>query len=261
METVIFAGGFGTRISEESHLRPKPMVEIGGQPILWHIMKYYSAFGHNDFIICAGYKSYIIKEYFADYYLHTSNITFDFRDKNKMIVHNSVAEPWKVTIVDTGLNAMTGCRLKRVEDYVSGDKFFLTYGDGVSDVDINALTKTHDSSDSVVTLTSVQPPEKYGVLAFNEDRTKITSFVEKSELSGSYINAGFMVCNREIFDYVEDDESCIFERKPIETLAATNKLGVYMHDGFWQCMDTKRENDLLNGMWDNKTAKWKIWEN
>ncbi|MDR0974088.1 MAG: glucose-1-phosphate cytidylyltransferase [Ruminococcus sp.] len=259
METVIFAGGFGTRISEESHLHPKPMVDIGGQPILWHIMKYYSAFGHTDFIICAGYKGYMIKEYFADYYLHTSNITFDFKENNKLIIHNSIAEPWKVTIVDTGLNAQTGCRLKRVEDYVSGDKFFLTYGDGVSDVDLNALLKTHDSNDNILTLTSVQPPEKFGVLQFNESRTKVTSFIEKSDLSGSYINAGFMVANREIFSYVENNESCIFEQAPVRTLAAEQKLGVHIHSGFWQCMDTKRDHDLLNAQWNSNSAKWKIW--
>jgi glucose-1-phosphate cytidylyltransferase len=260
METVIFAGGFGTRISEESLLHPKPMVEIGGQPILWHIMKYYSAFGHNDFIICTGYKGYMIKEYFADYYLHTSNITFDFADNNRMIVHNSTVEPWKVTLVDTGLNAQTGCRLKRVEKYVKGDKFFLTYGDGVSDVDLDALQKVHENSDSIVTLTSVQPPEKYGVLQFNEERTKVTSFTEKSEFSGNFINAGFMECNRKVFDYLEDDVDCVFEQKPLRTMAAEGNLGVYNHDGFWQCMDTKREHDLLNSWWDSNQAKWKNWK-
>ncbi|MDR0987504.1 MAG: glucose-1-phosphate cytidylyltransferase [Ruminococcus sp.] len=261
METVIFAGGFGTRISEESHLRPKPMVDIGGQPILWHIMKYYAAFGHTDFIICAGYKSYVIKEYFADYYLHTSNVTFDFRGENKMVVHNSAAEPWKVTIVDTGLNAMTGCRLKRVEEYVKGDRFFLTYGDGVSDIDLNALQKAHENSDNIVTLSSVQPPERYGVLEFNEDRTKIKAFVEKQADSGNFINAGFMECEREIFALVEDDINCVFERKPIETAAAMGKLGVHIHNGFWQCMDTKREHDLLTELWETGKAKWRIWNN
>jgi glucose-1-phosphate cytidylyltransferase len=259
METVILAGGLGTRISEESHLRPKPMIEIGGQPILWHIMKYYSGFGYNDFIICTGYRGYFIKEYFADYYLHTSNVTFDFSDNNRMTIHNNVSEPWRVTIVDTGINAQTGCRIKRIGEYLKGDRFFLTYGDGVSNIDLNALLKQHSASDCVVTISSVQPAEKFGVIEFDDSRKKIASFHEKSKQSGSWINAGFMVAERAVFDYLNDNEDCIFERAPLEQLCSENKLGVFVHDGFWQCMDTQRDKELLENLWLSGRAQWKIW--
>jgi glucose-1-phosphate cytidylyltransferase len=259
MEVVILAGGFGTRISEESHLLPKPMIEIGGQPILWHIMKYYSSFGCNDFIIATGYKGYVIKEYFADYFLHTSNVTFDFSDNNRMTVHNNVTEPWRVTVVDTGLHAQTGCRIKRLEDYIKGERFFLTYGDGVSDVDLNALLKQHAESDDIVTLSSVQPSERFGVIAFDGTAKKILSFEEKSPQSGSWINAGFMAASRALFDYAQDEEDCVFERGVVQEICAAGKLGVYRHFGFWQCMDTQRDRDRLEELWNAGRAKWKRW--
>ena len=218
MKVVLLAGGFGTRISEESHLRPKPMVEIGGKPILWHIMKYYSHFGHNEFIICCGYKQHVIKEWFANYYLHNSDITFDFTQDNKMIVHNNVAEPWKVTLIDTGLNTMTGGRIKRIKDYVNNEPFMLTYGDGVSNVDLDKLVEFHKSHGKIATMTAVNVGQQFGILEIDEDGT-INKFREKSDSDGGVINAGFMVLNPEIFDYIEGD-STVFEKQPLETVAA-----------------------------------------
>lgn len=257
MKIVILAGGFGTRISEESHLRPKPMIEIGGKPILWHIMKLYSFYGHNDFIICAGYKQHMIKQYFAEYYLHQSDITFDFTDENKMIVHNNVAEPWKVTIVDTGLNTMTGGRIKRVEKYVGGETFMLTYGDGVSNVNINELIKYHKQHGKIATLTAVNVGQRFGVLGIRENN-EINSFREKNDLDGSMINAGYMILEPKIFDYIKDDTT-VFEKDPLETIAKKGQLMAYKHDGFWQCMDTQRDKFNLEKQWNEGKALWKVW--
>lgn len=257
MKVIILAGGFGTRISEESHLRPKPMIEIGGKPILWHIMKLYSFYGHNDFIICAGYKQHMIKQYFAEYYLHQSDITFDFTDENKMIVHNNVAEPWKVTIVDTGLNTMTGGRIKRVEKYVGGETFMLTYGDGVSNVNINELIKYHKQHGKIATLTAVNVGQRFGVLGICENN-EINSFREKNDLDGSMINAGYMVLEPKVFDYIKDD-TIVFEKEPLETIAKKGQLMAYKHDGFWQCMDTQRDKFNLEKQWNEGKALWKVW--
>ena len=257
MKVVLLAGGFGTRISEESHLRPKPMVEIGGKPILWHIMKYYSHFGHNEFIICCGYKQHVIKEWFANYYLHNSDITFDFTQDNKMIVHNNVAEPWKVTLIDTGLNTMTGGRIKRIKDYVNNEPFMLTYGDGVSNVDLDKLVEFHKSHGKIATMTAVNVGQQFGVLEIDEDGT-INKFREKSDSDGGVINAGFMVLNPEIFDYIEGD-STVFEKQPLETVAAEVRLKAYMQHGCWECMDTQRDREKLEEMIASKEAPWMVW--
>lgn len=258
MKVVLLAGGFGTRISEESHLKPKPMIEIGGKPILWHIMKYYSSFGHNDFIICAGYKQHVIKEWFADYYLHNSDVTFDFTSENEMTVHKNVAEPWKVTIVDTGLNTMTGGRIKRIKKYVGDEPFMLTYGDGVCDVDLNALVEFHKEHGKIATLTAINIGQQFGVIEVDKDGT-IEKFREKSDGDGSLINAGYMVLNPEIFDYIEGD-STIFEKKPLEAVAKKRELNAFMHKGFWQCMDTKRDMEKLEQLLADGEAPWKVWE-
>lgn len=259
MKVVILAGGLGTRISEESHLRPKPMITIGDQPILWHIMKYYSAFGFREFVICCGYKGYMIKEYFADYYLHRSDVTFDFSAENRMTVHSNVAEPWKVTLVDTGLNTQTGGRIKRVEKYVGDEPFLLTYGDGVGTVDLNALLAQHRQSGKTVTLTGVQPGGRFGVLDIAEDSDTVVGFREKAREDGGWINGGFMAAQPELFRYLTADEGCVLEREPMEALAAEGKLGVYKHEGFWQCMDTQRDKILLEERWERGGAPWKIW--
>lgn len=258
MQVVILAGGFGTRISEESVSKPKPMIEIGEMPILWHIMKGYSAYGINKFIICAGYKQHVIKEWFADYFLHTSDITFDFTRGNEVIVHDKHAENWKVTVVDTGLNTMTGGRVKRVQKYVGNEPFCLTYGDAVSDVDIGKLLAFHKAHGRIATLTSVSLAQQKGVLDIDENDT-ITAFREKEDADGSLINGGFMVCNPEIFDYIEGDGT-VFEQGPMKRLAAEGQLKSYYHPGFWQCMDTKREKDKLEELWASGHAPWKIWE-
>ena len=258
MKVVILAGGFGTRISEESHLKPKPMVEIGDKPILWHIMKYYSAFGFNDFIICLGYKAYIIKEFFADYYLHMSDITFDFRNENKMIVHDNFAEPWRVTLVDTGLNTMTGGRIKRVRDYVGDESFMLTYGDGVADVDIKALLEFHKKHGKIATMTAIRPSGRFGILDI-EQGNAITSFREKSQEDMGLINGGFMVLEPGIFDFIEGDNT-VLERVPLEKLARQRELMAFKHDGFWQCMDTLRDKKLLDELLAEDKAPWKVWE-
>ena len=257
MKAGLLAGGFGTRISEESEFRPKPMIEIGGMPILWHIMKGYSAYGVNEFVICAGYKQHVIKEWFADYFLHTSDVTFDFTKNNEITVHNKHAEPWKVTVVDTGLNTMTGGRVRRIRPYVGDEPFFLTYGDGLSDVDIDKLYQYHLSHGKCVTLTTVSIAQQKGVLDIADDGT-ITSFREKDDLDGAVINVGFMVCNPGIFDYLEDDRT-VLEQKPMRALAKDGELMSYYHEGFWQCMDTKREKDLLEELWDSGKAPWKVW--
>lgn len=260
MKVVILAGGLGTRISEESHLKPKPMIEIGDQPILWHIMKYYSHFGFHDFIVCCGYKGHIIKEYFADYYLHRSDVTFDFSAENRMTVHQNVAEPWRVTLVDTGLNSQTGARVKRVQKYIGNEPFMLTYGDGVGNVDLNALLEQHRASGKTVTLTGVQPGGRFGVLDLDENGVSVTGFREKAKESGGWINAGFMVMEPEIFEYLSWNELCVLERAPMESMARDGKLGVYKHHGFWQCMDTMRDKIILEEMWAKNEAPWKIWE-
>lgn len=259
MKVVILAGGFGTRISEESHLKPKPMIEIGGKPILWHIMKQYSYFGYNDFIICAGYKQHVIKEWFADYYLHNSDITFDFSKNGEMIVHNNVAEPWKVTIIDTGLNTMTGGRVKRIEKYVENEPFMLTYGDGVADIDINELVKFHKNHGKLATLTAVHVGQRFGVLDIDRNNFSITAFREKSASDGSRINAGYMVLQPEVFSLIEGDQT-FFEREPLRKLSEMGELKAYKHNGFWQCMDTKREMEELDKMIESKTAPWMLWE-
>lgn len=258
MKVVLLAGGFGTRISEESHLRPKPMITIGEQPILWHIMKYYSSFGFNDFIICCGYKGHIIKEYFADYYLYRSDVTFDFSAGNSMTVHQNVAEPWRVTLVDTGLKTQTGARIKRVQKYIGDEPFMLTYGDGVSDVDLNALLKQHRASGKTVTITGIQPGSRFGVLDL--DGQTVTGFREKAKESGEWINGGFMVMQPEIFETLSAEEGCILEREPMQALAHDGKLGIYRHSGFWQCMDTQRDRGLLEKLWNTQAAPWKMWK-
>lgn len=260
MKVVILAGGLGTRISEESHLKPKPMITIGEQPILWHIMKYYSNFGFQDFVICCGYKGYVIKEYFADYYLHRSDVTFDFSAENRMTVHSNVAEPWRVTIVDTGLNTQTGARIKRVQKYIGDEPFMLTYGDGVSNVDLHALLSQHQQSDKIVTLTGIQPGGRFGVLDLDESSNTVVGFREKAKEDGGWINGGFMVMQPEVFDYLEADETCVLERAPLERLATEGKLGIYRHEGFWQCMDTQRDRNRLQAAWANGTAPWHIWK-
>lgn len=257
MKVVILAGGFGTRISEESHLRPKPMIEIGGIPILWHIMKEYSYYGFNEFVICAGYKQHIIKEYFADYYLHRSDVTFDFSSDNKMIIHNNVAEPWQVTIVDTGLNTMTGGRVRRVKDYINNETFMLTYGDGVCDIDIAKLVEFHKGHGKKATITAINVNQRFGILDIDSNGS-VSSFREKNDDDGDVINGGYMVLEPEIFDYIDGDDT-VFEKKPLETMAKMGELMAYRHDGFWQCMDTQRDKQLLEKLWSSGKAPWKKW--
>ncbi len=259
MKVVLLAGGLGTRISEESHLRPKPMIEIGGKPILWHIMKEYSYYGYNDFIICAGYKQHVIKEWFADYYLHNSDVTFDFANNGVMEIHNNVIEPWKVTIVDTGLNTMTGGRIKRIRDYVGDEPFMLTYGDGVSDINIAELLKFHQTHGKIATLTAVHVGQRFGILDIDNGDQTVTAFREKSETDGSCINAGYMVLQPEIFNYISDD-STVFEKEPLKRLSAANQLVAYEHNGFWQCMDTQREKERLDKMVTEGRAPWMVWD-
>ena len=254
MKAVILAGGLGTRISEESHLKPKPMIEVGGRPILWHIMKMYSAHGINDFVICCGYKGYMIKEYFANYFLHMADVTFCMKE-NKMNVHQNMAEPWTVTLVDTGENSMTGGRLKRIQNYIDDD-FCFTYGDGVSNVNISKLIEFHKEQNTKATLTSVQPPGRFGALSLNKNR--ITGFREKPEGDGNWINGGFFVLNKAVFEYIDGDHS-VWEKEPLEKLANEGELSSFKHDGFWQPMDTLRDRNLLEELWENDRAPWKIW--
>lgn len=259
MKVVILAGGFGSRISEESVFKPKPMIEIGGKPILWHIMKEYAYYGHNEFIICAGYKQEYIKEWFANYFIHNSDISFDFRDgENEMEVHHSNLEPWKVTVVDTGYNTMTGGRIKRVREYVGDDAFFMTYGDGVCDVDINKLLQFHKAHGKMATLTAVKLAQDKGVLNITSDYA-VTSFREKNKSDGAPINAGYMVLEPAVFDLLDGDD-CVFERKPLETLAAKGELMSYIHEGFWQCMDNIREKNMLEKLLAEGKAPWKRWD-
>jgi len=256
MKVVILAGGLGTRLSEETDVKPKPMVQIGGLPIIWHIMKIYSHYGFNDFIICLGYKGYVIKEYFANYFLHKSDVTIDLKSNNHKY-HSSDAEPWKITLVDTGIDTMTGGRIKRIEEYIGGQPFMLTYGDGVSNIDISKLLESHKKNDSYCTLTAVHPPARFGALEILED-DKVESFLEKPKGDGLWINGGFMVCDPEIFKYIDDDNS-IWEQHSLPNLAMDKKLSVFKHHGFWRPMDTLNDKYTLNKLWEEESSEWKIW--
>ncbi len=259
MKVVLLAGGFGTRISEESQYKPKPMIEIGGKPILWHIMKEYSFYGFNEFIICAGYRQHMIKEWFADYFLHNSDITFDFTNgRNDMLIHDQHCEPWRVTVVDTGLNTMTGGRIKRVKKYIGDETFMMTYGDGVCDVNIRELYEFHKSHGKAATLTAVTLAQQKGILDIGRD-SSVKAFREKSNKDGAVINAGYMVLEPDVFDLIEGDET-VFERGPMEKLAKSGQLMCYRHKGFWQCMDTKQERDKLETMLNDDCAPWKVWK-
>lgn len=255
MKAVILAGGLGSRLSEETDLKPKPIIEIGGKPILWHIMKTYSAYGINDFIICLGYKGYVIKEYFANYFLHMSNVTFDMQN-NKMLVHKNHAEPWLVTLVDTGDVTMTGGRLKRVKEYLGDEDFCFTYGDGVGNVNIAELVNLHQNEGRLATVTAVQPPGRFGAIEFHDKR--VISFMEKPQDEVGWINGGFFVLSPQVIDYINDDV-CIWEREPMQRLAEDGQMSVYFHDGFWQPMDTLRERQLLDALWRSGKAPWKVW--
>jgi len=257
MKVVILAGGFGTRITEESHLKPKPMIGIGERPILWHIMKEYSHYGFNDFVICLGYKGYVIKEFFADYFLHTSDVTFNL-EKNEMTVHDNFSEPWKVTLVDTGLNTMTGGRIKRIQKYIGNEPFMLTYGDGVSNVNIKELLEFHKKQGKIATLTSINIGQRFGVLDINNNN-EILSFREKNDDDCSVINGGYMVLEPKIFEYIKGDET-VFEKEPLEMLAKEKQLCAFKHEGFWKCMDTLRDKNQLEEMWERGQAPWKVWE-
>ena len=258
MKVVILAGGYGTRISEESQFIPKPMLEIGEMPILWHIMKIYSHYGFNDFIICAGYKQHLIKEWFADYYLHTSDITFDFTNGNEVVVHNRTAEPWKVTIVNTGLNTQTGGRVKRIKNYIGNEPFMLTYGDAVGNIDIIKLMNYHKRHQKLGTMTMYNFSQNKGVVEVGENGI-IRTFREKSDLDGDLINIGFMIFQPEIFDYIQGDDT-VFEKEPLNNLVKQEQLMGYVHDGFWQCMDTLREKKNLESLWESGNAPWKVWD-
>lgn len=257
MKVAILAGGFGTRISEESHLRPKPMIEIGERPILWHIMKEYYQCGFDEFIICGGYKQHMIKQWFSDYFLINSDVTFDFTSNKEIEVHSNRSEKWKVTVVDTGLETMTGGRIKRIQKYVANEPFMMTYGDGVSNIDIKDLLKFHQSNQAIVTLTAAKIQQRFGVLSIDEDST-ITSFREKLDNDAQRVNAGYMVLEPEIFDYIAGDD-VFFEKEPLETLARENKLAAYRFDGFWQPMDTLRDKEKLEELWKSGNAPWKTW--
>ena len=261
MKAVILAGGYGTRISEESAVRPKPMVEIGGKPILWHIMKTYSAYDINDFIICVGYKGYMIKEYFANYFLHMSDVTFDIKNNN-MEVHQNSAEPWRVTVVDTGDGTMTGGRLHRVKKYLGNETFCMTYGDGVGNVDIGRLVTYHLEQKNLATLTAVQPPGRFGAFTLEKDQKQIYNFKEKPKGGGesAWINGGFFVLEPAVMDYITSGDATIWEREPLESLAQSGQLSAYRHYGFWQPMDTLRDRNVLEKYWQNGDAPWKVWQ-
>lgn len=256
MKVVILAGGMGTRISEESHLKPKPMIEIGGKPILWHIMKGYSYYNYNEFIICSGYRQNVIKDWFAHYLIHTNDITFDFTAENKVMLHNGFTEPWKVTVADTGLNTGTGGRIKRVKDYIGDETFFLTYGDGLSDVNLKATLEFHKKHGKLATITAVHPDSRYGVMEVEENR--VSSFREKNPKDSVWINGGFMVLEPRILDYIEDDLTML-ENQPLEAVCADGELMCYKHNGFWQCMDTMRDREKLEALWTKDQAPWKVW--
>jgi glucose-1-phosphate cytidylyltransferase len=258
MKVVILAGGFGTRISEESHLKPKPMIEIGERPILWHIMKIYSHYSCNDFIICLGYKGYCIKEYFAHYFLHESDVTFDFRNSNERIVHQNSAEPWSVTLVNTGMETMTGGRVKRIKPYLGNETFMLTYGDGVSDIDISALLSFHKRHGKLATITSIQPSGRFGALDLTETN-KVRGFEEKPKGDGTWINGGFFIMEPKVLDYIDNDNT-ILEMEPLERLARDGELMAFKHTGFWQPMDTLRDKNSLDELWKSGKAPWKVWQ-
>ncbi len=256
MKVIILAGGFGTRISEESQFIPKPMIQIGNMPIIWHIMKHYSYYGFNDFIICAGYRQEVIKEWFSDYYIRRNDVTFDFRAENKVTVHQRDIEPWTVTVVDTGLKTLTGGRIKAVRNYIGNETFMLTYGDGVADVDLKALLKFHRENGKLVTLTATQPGSRFGVLQLKENQ--VLSFQEKNMADSDWINIGFMVVEPGALDYITGDY--MFEQKPLEDIVSDGELACYRHDGFWQCMDTMRDKEQLERIWEKGNAPWKLWE-
>jgi glucose-1-phosphate cytidylyltransferase len=258
MKVVILAGGFGTRISEESHLKPKPMIEIGARPILWHIMKIYSSYGFNDFVICLGYKGYFIKEYFAHYFLHESDVTFDFKNESERMIHYHSAEPWTVTLVNTGIETMTGGRVKRVREYIGNEPFMLTYGDGVGSVNIKELLSYHQAHGKLATVTTVQPAGRFGALDLDNDNL-VHGFKEKPKGDGAWINGGFFVMEPEVLDYIADDTT-ILEKEPLESLAGDRQLVSYKHTGFWQPMDTLRDKNHLEDLWKSGTAPWKTWE-
>ena len=257
MKAVILAGGLGSRLSEETESKPKPMVEIGGKPILWHILKIYSSYNVNDFIICCGYKGYVIKEYFSNYFLHNSDVTFDLKN-NKLKIHSKYSESWNVTLIDTGENTMTGGRLKRVRNYLDNEDFCFTYGDGLADININLLLKSHYDSKSLATLTAVQPPGRFGSLEI-DDQYRVNKFFEKPQGDGGWINGGFFVLNPKVLDYIENDET-IWEQEPLRNLAKENKLSAYKHLGFWHPMDTLRDKKFLNELWNSNKANWKVWK-
>ena len=258
MKVVLLAGGFGTRLSEETDIRPKPMVEIGGKPILWHIMKTYSQYGFNDFVILLGYKGYYIKEYFANYFLHQSNVTIDMSN-GSMEIHNNSSEPWKVTLLDTGLNSMTGGRIKRAQDFIGNEPFMLTYGDGVADINIEKLVKFHKSHGKAMTMTSAQPDGRFGALDIDENN-KVNEFKEKPRGDGSWINAGYFVCEAKVFEYITEGDTTVFEQEPLMNLAKDDEVYTYKHYDFWKPMDSLKDKNDLNKLWDNNNAPWKVWD-
>jgi glucose-1-phosphate cytidylyltransferase len=259
MKVLLLAGGFGTRLSEETDIKPKPMVEVGGKPILWHIMKTYSHYGINEFVILLGYKGYYIKEYFANYFLHQSDVTIDISSGN-MEVHNNSSEPWKITLIDTGLNAMTGARIKKAKAHIGNEPFMLTYGDGVADINIQETLKFHQKHGKLMTMTSAQPDGRFGALNIDEN-DKVVEFKEKPRGDGSWINAGYFICQPEVLDYIDDGDDVIFEQEPLNNLAKNGEIYTYKHDGFWMPMDTLRDKIKLNELCDNKTAPWMVWNN
>jgi glucose-1-phosphate cytidylyltransferase len=257
MKVVILAGGLGTRLSEETVIKPKPMVEIGGMPILWHIMKIYSSYGYNDFVVCLGYKGYVVKEYFANYFLHKSDVTIDLKN-NAIEVHESEAEPWKITLVDTGNDSMTGGRIKRIQKYTNNEPFMLTYGDGVGDIDISELVKYHESHGKLCTVTSVQPSGRFGALDLSAS-SQVNSFLEKPKGDGSWINGGYMVCQPGVFEFIEKGDSTVWEQEPMQNIAIQGEMKAFKHHGFWRPMDTLKDKHDLNDMWNANSSPWKIW--
>jgi glucose-1-phosphate cytidylyltransferase len=258
MKVVILAGGLGTRLSEETDLRPKPMVEIGGKPILWHIMKTYSTFGFNEFVVCLGYKGYFIKEYFANYFLHQTDVTIDMAS-NAMEFHKSSSENWKISLIDTGKDSMTGGRIKRIQPYIGNEPFMLTYGDGVADIDVSKLVRFHKSHGKMLTVTSIQPSGRFGALELDEKTNLVSSFYEKPKGDGIWINGGYFVCQPEVFDYIKKGDSTIWEQEPLQNLASEGQLMGFKHEGFWSPMDTLKDKQDLNELWNTGKAKWKIW--
>jgi len=259
MKVLILAGGFGTRLSEETGIKPKPMVEIGGKPILWHILKSYSQHGFNEFVILLGYKGYMIKEYFANYFLHNSSVTIDLKN-NEVSVLNNKSENWKITLLDTGLHTMTGGRIKQAKEIVGDEKFMLTYGDGVSDVNFNKLVDFHQGHKGIITMTTIQPQSRYGTIEYGDDDKLVKSFQEKPKGERGWINGGFFVCDPEVFDYIDNDSQCVFERNPLENMSKDEKLYAYKHTSFWRAMDSLKDKNDLEELWNTNNAKWKNWE-